>query len=251
MTSTPHPASEPTAAELRATQLAHAEARQAMDVQFYRGALHALIDVGAEFVQRARQQGLAEEADSRALEAAAVTYERVSRVMRRTILLAERLTKPQRAASDSDERRTAVRKRVMRAVEDAIQAEVVDGEQAERLHAEAVERLDRPEFAPDLEAMSVPALIADITHDLALAAPAGTRPWARRTPDEVAALAAWAAAPPGTPPANLPPVRAWAGRPDAKPDYAHMSDAELMRRLPPGTPSLALPVSKGCFGDSG
>ena len=242
MTSAPPPAPEPTAAERRATELAHAEARQTMDVQFYRGTLHALIDVGAAFVERARQQGLAEDADSQALAAAAATYEQVSRAMRRSILLAERLTKPQRTAPDGDERRAAARKRVLRAVEDAIQAEAADDEQAEQLRGEAVERLERPEFAADLEAMSVPALTAEIMHDLALAAPAGTRPWARRTPDDVAALAAWAAAPPGTA-ASLPPLRTWAAeRPEPpQPDYAHMSDAELMRHLPPGTPRLDAP----------
>ncbi len=79
----------------------------------------------------------------------------------------------------------------------------------------------------------MPALIADIVHDLGLGAPAGTHPWARRTPEDVAALDAWAAAPPGTPPESLPPrapLRAWGGRPPPpKPDYARMSDAELRK----------------------
>ena len=147
---------------------------------------------------------------------------------------------PRLVRAGSAARRAATRQRVLRAVEDAIGAEADDDAQAERLRGEARERLeqlDRPEFARDQaslgdDRLSVPALVADIVHDLGLAAPAGTHPWARRTPDDVAALAAWAAAPPGTPPASLPPrtpLRARGGRPKPQPDYARMSDAELLR----------------------
>ena len=188
-------------------------------------------------------------------QASVAAFDTIARGVRRTALALRHLAQPPRPARAVPARaapdRAFVRQRVLRAVQDAIQAEAADDEQAERLHGEAVERLERPEFIRDAAALSLPALIADIVHDLGLAAPAGTRPWARRTPEEVAALAAWAAAPPGTPLASLPPLpplRAWAeDAPDDPAVYAKMPDAELMRHLPPGTPWPGAPGSLGYF----
>ncbi len=133
-----------------------------------------------------------------------LAFERAARVVRRTVLLAERLAQP---GFNPAPQRTAARKRVIRAVEDAIGLQAGDDGAAESLHREFQERLDAPELDEALAAQAVPEVIADIMHDLGLQTVPGAHPGMRRTPQDVAALCAWAAAPPGTPAAALPPLR--------------------------------------------
>jgi hypothetical protein len=115
--------------------------------------------------------------------------------------------------------RTAARKQIIRAVEDAIESKVqgtayMDDEEADGLRAELMDRLD----GPNLDGFDLNRPVADIRRDLGLAAaPPDMHPWKRRTPDDVAALCARAAAPrppPSVPPANIVqavPSRAWPG----------------------------------------
>ena len=259
----PHPLPEP--ADAPAPGAAPCDAQAALDAQRLASQAHALAAV-ARLTELTLELATALQANTLAQahiadtlaepvpEASTAAFDRVARCTRRTALTLNHLAQPPRPSRSASEHdapgRTATRQRVLRAVEDAIQAEAGSDAQAERLRGEARERLeqlDRVEFVHDRASLSgarlsgaslrdgrvsVPALVADIVHDLGLGAPAGAFPWARRTPDDVAALAAWAAAPPGTPNESLPPrapLRARGGRPEPKPDYARMSDAELLR----------------------
>ncbi len=119
-------------------------------------------------------------------------FERLGRSVRRSIMLADRLGKPAPGACAKD--RIAARKRIIRAVADAIESNADPGE-AESLEAEFLERLDSPEFEDDLDGRPVAEIIAEIARDLGLAAMSGTRPWKRRTPADIAELCARAARP--------------------------------------------------------
>lgn len=174
------------------------------EAQHRRDMLSELIDIAMEVARAVGAQAV-HEADvavaggGRAPDATAA-FERAARVVRRTVLLAERLDQVGRSPGL---RRTAARKRVIRAVEDAIGRQAADDAKAEGLHREFQERLDAPELDEALAAQAVP----EIMHDLGLDTVPGAPPAMRRTPQDVAALCAWAAAPPGTPAAALPPLR--------------------------------------------
>ena len=68
----------------------------------------------------------------------------------------------------------------------------------EALGNELLERLDAPDLEDDIAGRPVAAVIADICRDLGLASIPNARVWKRRTPGDVEALCARAAAPPGT-----------------------------------------------------
>jgi hypothetical protein len=90
--------------------------------------------------------------------------------------------------------RLAVRRRIIREVEDAIQRSSEDND-ADTLHAEFLDRLDAPDLDDGLEGHPVADIIADICRDLGIAAPPGTHPWKHRTPEDIASLCARAGAP--------------------------------------------------------
>ena len=174
--------------------------RQAGDAHYYRQVLHELIDIGAELARLVLQQAKAQaEAAVPAVEPApdaTAAFDRTSRAIRRTIMLARTLDEPvpARAPGDPAQARVIARKRIIRTVEDAIQREA-GGEQAGALHAELNERMDGPDLDDEIAERAVTDIIADICRDLGLGAMPGTRPWKRRTPDDVAALYARAAKP--------------------------------------------------------
>ncbi len=114
-----------------------------------------------------------------------MAFDRIARTVRRTVALLRVLDVP---VAPVVERRALVRRQVIRAVEDTIEADHGDGERAESLRAELYERMDAPEFEEDL-GRPVEEVIADIRRDLGIAGRPGMRhPWKRRTPGEVAAL---------------------------------------------------------------
>ena len=159
--------------------------------------LQRVLAVGAALLDKIEAQASAQAAADPAapLSAPVRDFERVARTIRRTILLQQKLDQPVRT-------RTAGRRAVLRAVEDAIHRHA-DGD--DTLHAELLDRLDRPELAEELDdGRPVAAIIADIIRDLGLAAIPGLNdPWQRRTPADIATLHA-RAAPPG-PLAPSPP----------------------------------------------
>ena len=161
------------------------------DVAYYRRVLHELTDMGVDLARMVHGQAkAAADAGEEAAQAAALTvaFDRIARTVRRTIGLARRLDEMVPAAR----RRVAARRQIIRAVEDAIQDR--EPERREELEAELLERLDRPELDDEIDDRPVDVIIAEICRDLGLTALPGTRYWKRRTPADVAALHARAAA---------------------------------------------------------
>ena len=129
----------------------------------------------------------------------AAAFDQVARAVRRCILLAQSLADPKRPARTSAQHRTAAHKQIIRAVEDTIQRPSYDTDcdrdTAEALRAELHERLDAPDLDDDIQTRPVADIIKEICNDLGLDRMPGTRPFARRTPADVARLCAQAAAP--------------------------------------------------------
>ena len=153
------------------------------------------------------------------LQAQSLAFDRVTRAVRRTILLAQKISQ----TPTKPNARTAARKRILRKVEDRIQSEAT-GPEAEALTAELHERLDTPDLEDDLESRPIQDIIQDIQADLGIAIDLpGHHSWKRRTPGDIEALRARAARPPhagaaprpGTPPASAHPGHA------AAPPAAH------------------------------
>ena len=169
------------------------EDQRVQDAAYYRATLHAMIDLGmALLTQQQAARGDAAPVGGLASAAEAdpsIAYDRITRSMRRSILLAQKLDEP--AVAQSVGYRQAARGRIIRAVEDAIQRDA-DGDAAEALQAELLERLDGPELEEAIADRPVDEIIAEICRDLGLAAMPGTHPWKRRTPGDVAVL--WARA---------------------------------------------------------
>ena len=131
-----------------------------------------------------------------------LAFDRIARAVRRSILLARSLSHPVQPAPDPARHRAAARRRVIREVEDAIQrtatrASASDGQDGpETLQAELRDRLDAPDLDDDISSRPTADIIAEICRDLGLAVPpGGSRPWPRRTPEDIAQLCAQAAAP--------------------------------------------------------
>ena len=169
-----------------------AAAQQAGDAPYYRRVLHELIDMGADMARLVHREAARLEADAapdrpgaETVPGLAVAFDRITRAVRRTIGLAQRLD--QRADGQAAGRRVAGRRQIIRAVEDSIQRRADAGEQ-EALEAELLERLDGPDLDDDIDHRPIADIIADICRDLGLAAPAGTQPWKRRTPGDIAML---------------------------------------------------------------
>lgn len=210
----------------------------AADTAYYKRVLHELIDMGMGLARMLHVEA------TRMLDVPAPepgepfippnikfqptpAFDRMARNIRRTIMLARSLDEPAAARAAKAPARTAARQTVIRRVEDEIQREA-EGPEAESLHAELRERLDAPEFDDDLTTRPIDDIIAEIRHDLGLAATPGRRLWKRRTPAELAILHARAAAPPGA--ASDPSLTiAWPPRPATEP---HRPLAQMRTSLP-------------------
>jgi hypothetical protein len=158
--------------------------------QHHQEVLEDLLAVGMRFIHRADVQA---ERAPETLPEMAVVYDRVARSVRRTIALQHHLER----ANNQPERRAAARRRIIRAVEDAIDHRARSGAEAETLVAELHEHLDRPELEHEIDDRPVEDIIADICHDLGLGNIDGLYAYKRRTPADLAQLAALAAARPG------------------------------------------------------
>ena len=164
------------------------------DAQYYRQALHSLIDMGMDIARTLHAEATSPETPAR--EASAAAFDRVARTVRRCVLLARKVAEPLPPAPNPLRERTAARGRIIREVEDTI-VRTADGERAEALRAEFAERLDAPDVEDDIRHRPVAEVVADIKRDLGLIGGATGKPYyKRRTPAEVAALRAQAAAPP-------------------------------------------------------
>ena len=183
---------------------------------YYRQVLHELIDIGADLARILHAQAKAAvaaeapgpaEPPSDALQPAPpptppldTAFDRIARAVRRSIMLARALDAPPRPRPANDEAPTpiAARRRIVRAVEDAIQA-AADNDRAEALRREAQDRLDAPDLDEDILSRPVNDIIAAICADLGLPpAPPGLR---QRRPSPVDA--ARPARNPSAPPESL------------------------------------------------
>ena len=177
--------------------------QRAADAQYYRGVLHALIDMGADLARLVHDQAKAQAEAAAAAEPGAepapdatVAFDRVARAVRRTVMLARTLDEPAPgAADDRGQQRIAARKLIIRRVEDAIHREA-KGSERESLHAELLERLDAPDLDDDIRTLPIGTIIDEIRTDLGLCSGIDTGLWKRRTPADIATLYARAAAPP-------------------------------------------------------
>jgi hypothetical protein len=149
--------------------------QRAEDLQFYRRALNTLVEIGVNLAFTVQQLEIHRKADislsgSNTPEPPAVfslAFERISRGVRRTIHLAERIGQPPKPATDKTHRR----QRRIRAVENTI-VRAADNPAAERLNAERLnaevrERLDTEDFDDD-DTRPIDDLIAEIRSDLGL-----------------------------------------------------------------------------------
>jgi hypothetical protein len=124
--------------------------------------------------------------------AAATAFDRVGRCMRRCALIVLKLAEPVKTVD-----RTAARKRILREVEDSIHRDAHPVE-AESLREELLDRLDTLDLEDDIAGRPVEDIIAEIIHDLGLAATPLSDPWKRRTLQDLAELSARARQPAST-----------------------------------------------------
>ncbi|WP_158747733.1 hypothetical protein [Acidisphaera sp. L21] len=107
----------------------------------------------------------------------AAAFSQVSRAIRRTIMLAERLDRGWARPIRADDRQAMTRRQIVRVVSDAIARRCVtgataDGGDAERLTEAWQERLDSLDRLDDIEGRPVEAIIREICRDLGLDAAA-------------------------------------------------------------------------------
>jgi hypothetical protein len=176
--------------------------QRAQDAQYYRGILHGLINMGYAMAEDVHQQAKAQVAAATADSPVTLVpspntqlaFNQMARTIRRCILLAQKVCEPARARAvdDSEQRRVAARRQIIRRVEDAIHRDAPAGE-AESLRAEFAERLDAPEFEADLD-RPIEEVVQEIRADMGLLGANGAKRWPRRTPQDLAAMAARARA---------------------------------------------------------
>ncbi len=180
---------------------------QSDDAQYYRRILHKILDVGTDLIDLIQAEAKAQAASLATAPAAAVeatdgirpdlsfAFDRVARAMRRTIMLADKITEDAKARANGTARhRAAGRKQIIREVEDVIQREA-KGDRGDGLLAELAERLEQADLDDDIDTRPIDDIITDLCRDLGLTASYGTHPWKRRTPEDVAELCVRAAAP--------------------------------------------------------
>ena len=132
-----------------------------------------------ESITEAQLAGLSVDAADAALKpatarvaAAGLTFERVSRAVRRTAALMQRIESGWPRRGGSDDRRAMARRQVARSVGEAITRRA-DGEAAERLFDDLSERLDALELDGSLEDRPAEVIVAAICRELGVDVPEG------------------------------------------------------------------------------
>jgi hypothetical protein len=123
----------------------------------------------------------------------------ITRAVRRTVMLYQKLIDPARASARAH--RVIARKKIIRDVEDAIHHNAPEGEQ-ETLHAELMERLDRPDLEDEIADRPIADIVTDINRDLGITGLYDGHPWKRRIPHDIAVLSARAEQLAGAPPSQ-------------------------------------------------
>jgi hypothetical protein len=98
----------------------------------------------------------------------AAAFARVSRAVRMTVLLAERLDRGWARRGTADDRVAMARRQIARGVEDAIGREA-DGEQAEQLREALAERLESLDVENEMDNRPAEEIIREIRRELGLA----------------------------------------------------------------------------------
>ncbi len=211
---------------------------------YFRRVLVHLVEIGDEMAEMVRQEARANAAAATrepdpqtALAPAPQTnladaYERITRSIRRSIMLYQKLAEPQKILSEPY--RIAARKKLIRDVEDAIQANAEPGDE-EKLHAEFLDRLDRPDLENEIADRPIADIVTDMCRDLGIGGLRGSHPWKRRVPHDIAILNARAEQLAGVPPsaelqaliAAAPPKPPGRITPDIPADLSKIPDAEL------------------------
>ncbi len=164
----------------------------------YVAVLDRMMEIGVDLLDMVHQEAkaLVEATQTDALPHPAPTddlslaYERITRSVRRNIMLAKKLAEPSPAAAPNN---IAARKRIIREVEDAIEGNATDQGEAETLQAELLDRLDSPDLEDEIAHRTIPEIVTDMCRDLGIAGLYGHHPWRRRTPHDIAVLCARAA----------------------------------------------------------
>ncbi len=158
------------------------------DDAYYRAVLHSLIDQGAAI---ARQ--LSERAAKQPESNLTIPFDRITRTIRRTIALARHIaTNPPKTRTPAVER-TQAREKIIRGVEDAIEARRKPATDAAILYNELHERLDDAAFERELRTRPIDDIIEELARDLGVASQSRVWIWKRRTPTDIATLRARAA----------------------------------------------------------
>jgi len=239
---------------------------RAADPHDYAEVLHELITMGTDLARLLHEQATAQAQAAQqdpqpqpapapapcapvpdALAATIAAFNCTVRAVRRGVMLARILAEPPTPVPDPARHRADARKRILREVEDTIQRPGSDGRGGpalpaglqDSLRAELRDRLDAPDLDDDIAGRPVADIITEIRRDLGLDAHPGTRPFQRRTPDDIRQLCARAAAPsaarqPGAGPQEARPQDHMHGAaqrvPDPHPD--NLTDAPRTRPAP-------------------
>jgi len=153
------------------------------DHDYYLRVLREMTEIGAKLARIVEKQ-----ADDHPERDPAEQFERITRSMRRNIMLAEKLGEAKKLSAN----RTAVRKRIIRDVEDAIHKKAPKDQQ-ETLQAEFLERLDMPDMEDEISNRSITEIVIEICRDLGIYDLPGSHPWKRRMLHDIAVLNARAA----------------------------------------------------------
>ncbi len=159
------------------------------DDAYYRAILHDLIDHGAELARQLRERAAKQpEFDL------SIPFDRIARTIRRTIALARHIaTNPSKSRAHAVDR-TQAREKIIRGVEDAIEAKRGPKTDNDILYNELHERLLDDGLERDLRTRPIDDIIEEIARDLGVAYQSRAYIWKRRTPADLATLRARAAA---------------------------------------------------------
>jgi hypothetical protein len=146
----------PTSAEPESLATLHEQ-----DARELRVLLLGLAKEGGEmatlYVNQAKDQAYDAKPGAGPAPSCADSYCDVARSVRQTVMLVQKLTAPAPLAKVEPDR-VAIRKQIIRRVEDNIERDAPEGEQ-ERLHAEFLERLEAPEFDEELGTRPVQEIV--------------------------------------------------------------------------------------------